>query len=259
MLAIPQLSTGALAQFPITRRRQLRTSTAVAEDGRRYKRADAAGDVLEWQLTYEGLSDDEVARLEDFFVAVKGRLAGFTFVDPAANLLAWSEQLDEEVWQKDPYLAVAPEAPQAGHPLIWRVSNGGLASQRICQTLNAPGDYEYAFSAYFRSDSSVAVGMEFAGNRADRQLASEWQRIVVSGTADPLALAVRFSVELPPGASVQIYGLQAEPQPGASGYKSSVRNGIYEGARLSDDEFVVTTTDINRHSCTLNIIHGNHC
>jgi hypothetical protein len=42
-------------------------------------------------LSYTALSDAELAALEQFFASAQGTLNGFTFLDPAANLLAWSE------------------------------------------------------------------------------------------------------------------------------------------------------------------------
>ena len=41
---------------------------------------------------YSGLSDEEIATLQDFFVDSRGNAElSFTFLDPTANLLAWSE------------------------------------------------------------------------------------------------------------------------------------------------------------------------
>jgi hypothetical protein len=38
----------------------------------------------------------------------------------------------------------------------------------------------------------------------------------------------------------------------------STAGGVYQNARFRDDELAVTTTGVNRHSCTVNIIHVNH-
>ena len=52
------------------------------------------------------LSDEEAAALRAFFDAAEGTLNGFTFLDPAGNLLAWSDQLDNAAWQTDPLLSL---------------------------------------------------------------------------------------------------------------------------------------------------------
>ena len=76
----------------------------------------------------------------EFFRAAEGTLNGFTFLDPTGNLLAWSDQLDNAVWQKDPLLTLTGGVadPQGG-TLGWRLSNGGGAGQGLGQTLAAPG------------------------------------------------------------------------------------------------------------------------
>jgi len=65
-------------------------------------------------------------------------------------------------------------------------------------------------------------------------------------------------LEVPPAGSLDVYGLQVEPQSMASAYKATTTGGVHEGARLADDVLAITTTGVNRHSCTVNIIHANH-
>jgi hypothetical protein len=61
---------------------------------------------------------------------------------------------------------------------------------------------------------------------------------------------------------MEVFGFQAEAQPGASPYRASGpsahSSGVYQNARLRDDELEVTTTGVNRHSCTVHVIHFNH-
>ena len=98
MLVFPQLETGALSQFPIRKQRRKRTVVNTAPDGRSIKLADPNGEVTEWQLSYSDLSDRETSALEEFFKTAEGSLNGFTFLDPTANLLAWSDKLDGTAW-----------------------------------------------------------------------------------------------------------------------------------------------------------------
>jgi hypothetical protein len=67
-----------------------------------------------------------------------------------------------------------------------------------------------------------------------------------------------LAIEIGAGDAVEVYGIQAEAQIAASGYKASTVGGVYEGARLGDDALTITSTDVNRHSCTVKIIHANH-
>ena len=106
MLVYPQLETGALAQFPVHKARRPRTVINRAPDGSTIRIPDPAAETTEWLLTYKDLSDEEATALRSFFDAAEGTLQGFTFLDPTGNLLAFSEQLDDDVWQRDPLLTI---------------------------------------------------------------------------------------------------------------------------------------------------------
>ena len=83
----PQLTTAAYSQFPLRKQRRTRTVTNMAADGSSIKLADPNGAITEWQLQYEGLSDTELNRLQQFFAATEGSLNGFTFLDPREVVL----------------------------------------------------------------------------------------------------------------------------------------------------------------------------
>jgi hypothetical protein len=114
MLVYPQLPTGALAQFPAQKRRQMRTLVNTAADGTVIKLADPGAAIVEWQLKYAALSDAELATLLQFFAAAEGTLNNFTFVDPTANLLAWSNEFSNAVWDAAPFLSLASQRRSNG-------------------------------------------------------------------------------------------------------------------------------------------------
>ena len=259
MLVYPQLGTGALGQFPIRKQRRARTVINSTTDGRTVKLADPAAVTTEWQLGYAELADSEAAALEAFFSAAEGTLNGFTFLDPAGNLLAWSGQLDDAVWARGPMLSLAGgEADPAGGALAWRLVNSGAGPQTITQTLAAPGDYVYCFSVYVRAPANTNVTALLGQGRKTQSVTAVWNRIVFTETGGAGAESVQFGLEIPAGATVDVYGPQAEPQEGASIYRASTLGGVYTNARLRDDELAVASTGVNRHSCTVNIIHVNH-
>lgn len=254
MAVYPQLGSGAVSQYPVRRRRRLRTVVNRAADGRTVRLPDPGATVTEWTLAYSDLSDAEAAALRAFFAECEGSLREFTFVDPAANLLAWSEKLDEPVWTRGPLLALTAGVPDPfGGTRASRLSNGGGGAQSLSQTLAAPAEYVYCFSAYVRSAAPVVVTMLQGAARADRLVGALWRRISFTGTG-----AATFGIEAPAGAAVEVYGLQVEPQPAASGYKPSTTGGVYQNARLRDDALVMTATGVERHACTVKIIHANH-
>jgi len=254
MAVYPQLVSGALGQYPIYKRRRLRTVRNHAADGRAVRLADPSAEATEWRLEYVQLSESEAQSLRDFFVECEGSLQSFTFLDPTANLLAWSETLSEAVWACEPLLSLSENiADPLGGTRASRLTNTGGGAQNIAQTLAAPADYQYCFSLYARSTTPVNVTLLLGSGRADRIVMDQWARISYTATGE-----ATFGLELPAGSDVDVFGLQVEPQPAASGYKRSTTGGVYENARLRDDSLAMKATCVGQHSCTVNIIHANH-
>jgi hypothetical protein len=259
MLVYPQLGTGALSQFPVQKRRRLRTVMNAAADGSFVKLADPNGEYAQWSLTYAQLSDAEISLLEQFFTAAEGTLNGFTFLDPTANLLAWSDSLVNAVWVSAPDLSVTSGVGDpAGGTNGWHANNTGGGAQSIVQTISAPAGYLYCFSAYVRSASPSNVTILLGGQRASCAVTTGWTRIAFAAAGDPTADSMNFGLEFPAGSAVDVYGMQAEPQAAASGYKASTTGGVYESARLGDDVLTTTATGVNLHSCTVNIFYAKH-
>jgi hypothetical protein len=258
MLVYPQLATGALSQFPVLRRHRLRTVVNSAADGTVVKLADPGAETMEWQLQYTGLSDSELAALLQFHAAAEGTLNSFTFVDPTANLLAWSNDFGNAVWDTGSFLSsTGGNADPAGGSEAWHVVNAGAAAQDLSQTPGAPGGYLYCLSVYAKSADPTTLTLLLGNNRYDRSLNPTWQRLACCGTTEQDS-QVTFGVEIGAGAAIDIYGMQVEPQASPSIYKVATIGGCYEDARLRDDTLSFTTTDLNRHSATVNIIHASH-
>jgi hypothetical protein len=259
-LMYPQLGTGAMSQFPIRKTRRARTVTNRAADGSTIKLADPTGAVTEWSLTYADLSDAEAATLQTFFDEAEGTLNGFTFLDPAGNLLAWSDQLDNEVWQRDPELSLTPGADDPhGGTRAWAIANSGAAGQMLAQTISSPGAYRYCLTVYLRSNAPTSARLWAGSGSMDQIVKPTWVRAVMPGPLEGDATSMRFGIEIAALGAVEAYGVQVEAQPGPSGYKAtSGGGGVYENAHLRDDVLAIIKTDVNRHSCTVNIIHANH-
>jgi hypothetical protein len=81
-----------------------------------------------------------------------------------------------------------------------------------------------------------------------------WRRVELTGSPATADEQVEALIELAPGTVIQIYGAQLEAQPAASSYKRSVDgSGVYNSARLLQDEIVWTATDNEVHNTTLRI------
>ena len=259
MLVYPQLTTGALGQFPIEKRWRQRTVMNTAADGSAIKLADPSGALTDWQLQYAGLSDGELAALQQFFAAAEGTLNGFTFLDPAGNLFAWSDHLENAVWGFGSFLAkTGGVADPAGGTNAWLLTNSGTGPQSVTQTLAAPGGYLFCLSAWVQAAAATTVTMLIGANRFTQPVQTGWNRLAFTGSGDATAASIVLGLELPAGAAINVYGLQAEAQGAPSQYKASTTGGVYQAARLRDDALTFTTEDANNHSATVNILYASH-
>ena len=256
MLIYPQLTTGALTQYRIVKTRQERTIQNTLADGSVISVADPAGAAVQWKLQYTALSDTERQALENFFTAAEGTLNGFTFLDPSANLVAWSETLSNAVWNAAPELALTGgiQDPKSGTN-AWRLTNNGAGGQSVTQVLNVPTTYTYTFSVYLSASQATNVRLLLGSATASATLSNAWSRYQITGSGNATATYITLGVDVPAGAAVSLFGPQVEAQQTASVYQTSTNGGVYENARLQNDLLTVTTTGVNRHSATVNILY----
>jgi len=237
-----------LAQLPIVKRLRRRTVVNRTADGRTVKLGDAAGELTEWELRYAELTDGEAETLRRFFEDAEGSLQPFTFVDPTANLLTQSSALDATAWSRDPMLRVS------GGPVEWRLENDGGGPQSLWQDIGGPAGFVYCFSLYAQADAPTVVTLSAGSARAERTASTGWQRFRLAGTVD----ATQFGVGIPAGASVSVRWLQVEAQEGASTARAGSTGGVFERAHFRDDALEIVATGVNRHSCTVHIVHAIH-
>lgn len=237
MLIYPQLLDGGTAQFPLERERRQRSTLIRTSGGGWYARHDADGCEIRWWLPYGDLTEEEAARLRGFFEAAEGRLRPFLFVDPMANLLRWSTDLTDPVWETglSSVVSSSDADPEGGNQAFLLVNNGG-ALQGVTQTVAAPGGYLYALSTWLRGEAGTKIRIRIGESGSEFQMDGEWHRYQYTATAGG-EMAVPFAVEVYPGASVLIYGPQAEPQMSASDYKrTGGGSAIFTQARFDMDE-----------------------
>lgn len=255
----PQLATGAVGQFPITKRRTLRTLVSTCDSGAEVKWFDFRAAKVEWELVFQGMTDAERQVLEGFFEQMQGRLQNFVFLDPTGNLLKWSEALATPAWQPDAFVSVTEGIRDpSGDTRASGICNTGAAPARIQQTLEIPAWYQYAFSAYLRSDAHAGIAL-FAGAGANETVTAfdagpTWRRFSILAQPGGGEEAVRFGLELPARGSAEVFGLQVEAQPSASAYKKSgSRGGVYASSRFADDVLGMSATGPGEHSGTVRI------
>lgn len=258
MSVYPQLTSGAISQFPMQKTRETRTVVNTLADGSSIKLADDNGGSTGWQLQYAGLTDAETTNLQQFFESCEGSLNSFTFVDPAGNLLAWSEDLTNAVWEAAPLLAVTGGAADPlGNTNAFTLTNSGAAAQGLTQTLNAPGGYTYSLSVYIQASQPLAVTLSIGSQTETVTAGPSWSRVGFTATGSASAASIAIGIQCAPGA-VSVFGPQVEAQPAVSAYKKSTTGGVYQNARFQGDSLRCTSTAPNQNSVTVNITYVSH-
>ena len=259
MLYFPQLATGATAQFPLERRLLRRTIVNRLPDGSVVKLDDPKGAGIVWTLKYLGLTDAERDAFETMFREAQGRLRPFTFLDPAGNLLRWSEDLADPVWHRDGALQIAAGvADPEGAERASRITNTAQAEQSIAQTIDPPGGRRHCFSMFVRSANRTPIELSLsnsAGMMTAAQFAdTNWRLVSCSGELEGDADDITVRASFDPGAAADVYGCQLSAQPNPSAYRRTrAESGVYPNSRFLDDELTFIANGIDDHALSLRI------
>lgn len=259
MLSFPQLSSGAISQFPFRSQTSFRTLMNRAADGSEILAADVDFHRKTWELQIENLTDQELQNIQDLHDQVEGRLWTFLFLEPGANLLSWSELLSDPDWTKDAGISVLDSQPDPfGGSSAARLTNSGDQGS-ASQILSIPASYRYAGSVWARTSTAGAslkvsdTGSQTVSGPIDNS--NQWRRYSVGYNLTSALETIAFSVVVPAGASVDIYGPQLEAQPAPSKYKKTLQQGgVYPNARFADDVLEDRATGVNRHSGSIRIV-----
>lgn len=255
MSSFPQIGLGAVAQFPLTRSRKWRTILNNLEDTEQIMLPDTPASQVEWRLSYQDLTDTEAGAISSLFAAMQGSFGAFTFIDPLANLLAWSEGLAEPGWQFGLLQNTSGVNDPLGTQRAWSVSNPGAASQSLQQTLGMPGEYIACLSVYLRSDGAGTVALVRDGTQVNVAVGPAWQRAFVSSAGTAGAGESSFSLAVAAGQTIDVWGLQVEAQPYPSVYRqTSAAEGIYAETYFENDELTVTSTSPGFSSCEIRLM-----
>ena len=259
MNCFPQLVTGTVAQYPLSRSSVRRTVATTFLDGSRLKMADDAASAVEWSLQFDGLSPDEWHTLESFFLSAEGQLKTFVFLDPLANLLMWSTDLTQSVWSRDPGLTITANQPDPmGGSLAFRAVNNAQVPQSLMQVVGVPGSYHYCSSLYACSSSLETLKLvQTSGSQtqaASFELGSLWQRYSLPVQLTASDETVAFGFVLDPGATVLVFGPQAEAQPQSGAYRATFeQGGVYPNTRFAVDALDLLCPDPDQYSCTVRL------
>jgi hypothetical protein len=244
-----------ISQYPIRRTRHTRTITNTLEDGSRIALADSLAATIRWNLSYSGLSDSELSVIQTFFESAEGRLNTFSFADPTANLLLWSEDYSQTVWQRNSLLQLAAGiGDPLGSSRATRITNTGSGDLNLVQTLPLPGTWTCCWSIYLRSDVSQTVHLLRDSNETAVTSGPDWQRFHYNSAGSASGTTSDFGVTFPAGSSINVFGAQVEVQAAASTYiPTNSSSGIYPNTRFDSDTLRVRLDAPNSNSCDVTL------
>lgn len=253
-LYFPQLSSGALAQYPIKKTRLLRTIKNVLADGSMILMADPDGARLVWQMVYTELSSVDIGAVQAHFAACAGRYRAFTFIDPTDNMLVSSSDLANAAWNISSLIDLTPGLadPQGGTAAV-TATNTGQESQEISQTFIIPASYQYCLSLYAISNQAAQLTLIRRGPSASENtvaaVGTGWSRIVSSGQLSDTGTTFTIAISLAPGQQIGLYGPQLEPQIVPSRYRPTTQTGgVYANAHWGVDQLPISVDAPNLFS-----------
>jgi hypothetical protein len=238
-LFFPQLSTGALVQYPVTRTKSVQTVSTQAEDGSVITYLDPRGGRLAWGLEYSGITREEADRLQTLFDRCAGRFRAFTFIDPVANLLTEQWQMGTGIDRTDDVY-----------------TNSSNSAAEVWQTFPVPSGYAYCFSlpGDLTADSGTSLTLIRRGSTTEEAVTVALNSVVLlsSGALDDSGLGLTVAVRLQPGQSVDLRQAQLEAQLSPSQFTSPL-GGVYPNAHWAVDELLFAATGPDLYSTKFSI------
>ncbi len=254
----PQLGTG-FVQYPLRKQRTLRTVTNVLPGGRLILFQDTASASLNWTLKFGGISLQDANLLRAHYEVCSGPLYPFTFADPTDNLLAWSSDLSNSIWQRLKFIQIGAQIlDPLGSTTAFSVTNTSQSFQEFFQTVQIPAYFSQCFSLYARSSNATSLHLFQRGKSAEKSvsvdLCAQWTRFQISGSLADSSIQTVVGFSVRPGDQVQIFGPQLEIQSLASAYTpTAATSGLYENAFFTNQQFDLTAEAPNAFAVTVNI------
>ena len=153
------------------------------------------------------------------------------------------------MWQASSLLSLTPGITDPYNTTrATQVENSSLGALTLTQTLAIPGFTPCALSVYLRSDSATEATITRSdGSNVDSivlQTGSAWTRFSLNTAfTSSISTSCDFSLELPAGQTLDVFGFQAEPQPLPGTYvMTSAQTGIFPNTRFDGNQIVVTAT-----------------
>ena len=242
----PQISSGALVQYPVRKTRHIRSILNSLADGSVIAAPDPYSGRLRWELFYQDLSPADRDLLINHFANCSGPFLPFTFIDPTDNMLNNSSNFQTASWLVGSTLLLQAGAPDPfGSNQAFFVSNNGQANEEISQTLNVPAYYQYCFSVYAASTAPLQIELIRRGQSQQTSTmttTTAWTRYISSGKlAAETLTSFTIAISLAPGQQVSLFGPQLEAQTSPSRYRATAnQGGVYGNAHFAANNLAVS-------------------
>jgi hypothetical protein len=257
-LAYPQLSSGALAQYPLRKRRVLQSSVNTFADGSMIASNINVNTQYIWELSYTDLTTVDQMALQNLFAACNGPLMPFVFIDPTANMLGNSNDLTLGAWAAQPLLSVTSGAADPiGGTSAFTLVNESATDQQITQTITAPASFLYCFSLYATTAVPCNLNLGLSAVSSQSQnfgVGTTWTRLIHSAQLTDSVMSITVSVSVPAAQTVVIWGPQLEPQPSPSRYRATASHGgVYQNAHFLGNSLTFQSEAAGLYSTVISI------
>jgi hypothetical protein len=257
MIYFPQVKNGVTTQLPFAPTFRFLTDVADLTSGSRRVYSwrgggltnAPTGPLAEWPISFQRLTDAGKSQLEAFFVARRGRLESFAFLDPSGNLVSNSETLTAGTWSG------SGGTPGALDP-FGRTNGYNVGSTTLVTTVLPDGDglnLRLCASVYAKNQ---AITLQFANGGgsvwASRAFGAtaDWTRPALSAIV-PNMQAVTLRIVCNGG---QLFGAQCSPTPGPGCYLRTPGNpALFRNCRFGTDTLEFRTIAPNHHQVSFTI------
>ena len=251
MPAFPRLRSGAVAQFPLQSNSTARVITNEYLDGSAVWQYDRGSGRRRWTMEYQALTGPEKESIVAFFDSCAGRMKTFVFCDPLDNLLADSSDPSSPQWLRSSSVeALAGLDDPRGGSDAFRFSNGAQTEGSILQDPGEVGEGHFCGSVWVRGNGVPArLHLQSGQDTSEVEVVTTptWQRAWV--TVDSTGTC-SMALALPPGGTVDVFGLQLEAQSAPSAYKVTTGpGGIYRNARFDQDQLRWVEAELGLFQC----------
>lgn len=222
-----------------------------------------------FNLSFPTITDAEVASLKTFFESMRGRWGQFGLLDPAGNLVQYSEDFSQSYWDKSmgPTTVGSSATDPFGGSLATQLDGGAVAARSavsgiIGQSSGGMSGYAMNITCYVKALSSgisATVGFRDSGGTVH----GSGTIAIASGVWTKLEYSFILSdnnqwkavVLWTKSTSIDIFGIKVSAMKGSGGYaKAPDFYGWHPNCRFNTDQFTRQVAGPNENSVQLPVV-----